>query len=101
MPPTIDNDEDEPVSLGRVLICTFDPFHTVNRFERRILRLWKYLPVDDACQIFTMSEGLPLCAECRMLMESVAVPGGASVVTALRLVAENFAEAMALTRDGR
>lgn len=86
---------------SRVLICTFDPWHTVNRFERRIVRLWKNLPAGPDEQLLQMSEGLPLCAECHMVMESVAVPRGASAVTALRLVAENFAEAMERTRSGQ
>jgi hypothetical protein len=90
--------ESEPVSSGRVLVCTFDPWHTVQRFELRIVRLWKRLPAGDDSQILSMSEGLPLCAVCHMLMESVAVPPGASAVTALRMVAENFAEAMERTR---
>lgn len=82
-------------------MCTFDPWHTVNRFERRIVRLWKHMPVGAGEQILLMSEGMPICAECKMLMESVAVPAGASAVTALRMVAENFAEAMELTRNAR
>lgn len=104
MPPSspdeIVKDEESQGFSRRVLICTFDPWHTVQRFERRILRLWKYLPVGPDEQILVMSEGLPLCADCKMLMESVIAPRGATVVTALRLVAENFAEAVARTRNG-
>lgn len=104
MPPTeqdgLEQDDASPATAGRVLICTFDPFHTVTRFERRLMRLWKRRPLGDDTQLFLMSEGLPLCAECKMLMESVAVPRGASAVTALRVVAENFSEAMSLTRTG-
>lgn len=101
MPPIAEDELDEekkPASSGRVLICTFDPWHTVQRFELRIVRLWKRLPPGDS-QILVMSEGLPLCAVCKMLMESVVVPPGASAVTALRMVAENFAAAMELTRN--
>lgn len=101
MPQDADDNEEAQVSHGRVLVCTFDPWHTVNRFERRIVRLWKNLPAGPDEQLLQMSEGLPLCAECHMVMESVAVPRGASAVTALRLVAENFAEAMERTRSGQ
>lgn len=93
------DDESTPVSSGRVLICTFDPWHTVHRFELRIVRLWKHLPAGDDSQILIMSDGLPLCAVCKMLMESVVAPPGSSAVTALRMVAENFAEAMEATRN--
>jgi len=94
------DDEDSRPSQSRVLICTFDPWHTVARFELRIVRLWKRLPAGDDSRIVIMSDGLPLCAVCMMLMESVAVPHGSSVVTAFRNIAEDFPAAIALTRRG-
>ncbi len=96
-----DEESDEtPRTSGKVLICTFDPWHTVNRFERRAALLWKRLPLDRNAQIVIMSDGLPLCAECKMLMERLAVPCGISALMAPRYVAENFAYAMKLTREG-
>lgn len=95
-----DENEDAPRTAGKVLMCTFDPWHTVNRFERRAALLWKRLPLDAAAQIVIMSDGLALCAECKMLMERLAVPEGVSALKAPRFVAENFAYAMKLTREG-
>jgi len=96
-----DEDSDErPRVAGKVLMCTFDPWHTVNRFERRAALLWKRLPLDERAQILIMSDGLALCAECKMLMERLAVPLGISALKAPRYVADNYAHAMKLTREG-
>lgn len=95
-----DENDEAPRIAGKVLMCTFDPWHTVNRFERRAALLWKRLPLDAAAQIVIMSDGLALCAECKMLMERLAVPEGVSALKAPRFVAENFAYAMKLTREG-
>lgn len=102
MQPVDEDDDDKtPVTAGKVLICTFDPWHTVKRFERRLALLCKGLRPDAASQIFLMSDGMPLCADCKMLMERLAVPEGVSAVKAPRFVAENFAFAMKLTREGQ
>lgn len=92
--------DDTPRIAGKVLMCTFDPWHTVSRFERRVVLLWKRLPLDRDAQIVIMSDGLALCAECKMLMERLAVPVGISALKAPRYVADNFAYAMKLTREG-
>jgi hypothetical protein len=102
MQPVDEDDDDKtPVTAGKVLVCTFDPWHTVKRFERRIALLCKRLPLDEASKIFLMSDGMPLCADCKMLMERLAVPVGVSAIKAPRFVAENFAFAMKLTREGQ
>lgn len=95
-----DESDDAPRIAGKVLMCTFDPWHTASRFERRAALLWKRLPLDQRAQIVIMSDGLPLCAECKMLMERLAVPEGVSALKAPRFVAENFAYSMRLTREG-
>ncbi len=99
----LDDDSEDTWTLNsKVLICTFDPWHTVYRFERRLAQLasgrrGKELGSDTV--ICVMSDGAPLCAECNMTMERVLVPSGATRITAPRLVAENFAEAIRRTRE--
>lgn len=97
-----DDPEDTWTLSSKVLICTFDPWHTVQRFEKRLAQLAsgkrdKKLGSDTV--ICVMSDGAPLCAECNMVMERVLVPRGATRITAPRLVAENFAEAIRRTRE--
>lgn len=80
-------------------MCTFDPWHTVSRFERRAALLWKRLPLDERAHIVMMVDTLALCAECKMPMERLAVPLGISALMAPRYVANNFGYSMKLTRE--